>query len=717
MRRQGKPTASRPTVERGAPVTARPNVLKAALALAAEGTPVFPLNGKVPPKGSAGFKDATTDPATIRARFTPGANVGIPTGAASGLVVLDADSAEGEQALAQLCGGTLPRTRTHRTGRGRHFLFGYPGQAVPSRAKVRPGLDVRGDGGYIVAPPSVHPDTGTPYTVEDADVPVAPLPDALRTLLVGHEHNTNTEEEVEHSNTWGPGERNDRLTRLAGAARRQGASAEAILALLTEVNGERCDPPLSDRELAQIARSVGRYAEAPSSDDDRSRLTDLGNARQLIADHGADLLHVPGVGWLVWDGSRFAPDQTGAVHRRAKATVRAMLVRAATLTDDDQRKRAVAHALASHSAGRIRAMVELAATEPEVIAGPDDLDADPLLLNCLNGTLDLRTCTLRPHDRADRLTKLAPVRYDPAATAPRWEAFLYRVVPVEAIRTFLQRATGYACTGLTDDQCLFLLYGLGANGKSTFLETLAGLLGDYGQAMNFVTLTTRTRAGQGPSEDVARLRGARYVTAVETGEGVAFNEPLLKQLTGGDRINARFLHRNSFDFRPQFKLWLAANHKPTITGTDDAIWRRIHLIPFTEQIPEAERIRDLPRQLQAEASGILNWLLAGLRAWQTDGLGIAEQVRAATKRYREEQDAMRAFLAARCVLEPTASVGASALFEAYTDWAEAEDQRPESLTAFGSRLSDLGFGKARRQDGARGKVWVRLGLALKPEDL
>jgi putative DNA primase/helicase len=699
-------------------VTARPNVLNAALAFAAQGIPVFPLNGKVPAKGSAGFKDATTDPATIRARFTPGMNVGIPTGAPSGLVVLDADSADGEQALAEVCGGTLPQTRTHRTGRGRHFLFAYPGQPVPSRAKLRPGLDVRGDGGYIVAPPSVHPDTGTPYTVEDADVPVAPLPDALRTLLVGHEHNTRTQEEVEDSTTWGPGERNDRLTRLAGAARRQGASAEAILALLTEVNGERCDPPLSDRELAQIARSVGRYAEVPSAtDDDRSRFTDLGNARQLIADHGADLLHVPGVGWLVWDGCRFAPDQTGAVHRRAKATVRAMLVRAAALTDDDQRKRAIVHALASHSAGRIRAMVELAATEPEVIASPDDLDTDPLLLNCLNGTLDLRTRTLRPHERADRLTKLAPVRYDPAATAPRWEAFLHRVVPVEAIRTFLQRATGYSCTGLTDDQCLFLLYGLGANGKSTFLETLAGLLGDYGQAMNFVTLTTRTRAGQGPSEDVARLRGARYVTAVETGEGVAFNEPLLKQLTGGDRINARFLHRNSFDFRPQFKLWLAANHKPTITGTDDAIWRRIHLIPFTEQIPEAERIRDLPRQLQAEASGILNWILIGLGAWQTDGLGLAEQVRAATKRYREEQDAMRAFLAARCVVDAAASVGATALYEAYADWAEAEDQRPESLTAFGRRLSDLGFGKARRQDGARGKVWVRLGLALKPEDL
>lgn len=250
--------------QEGSPAGA--DILSSALAYAAGGLPVFPLTGKVPRKGTRGFKDATTEPARIRAAFSHGANVGIPTGAASGLVALDADSAEGEAALAAICGGTLPVTRTHRTGRGRHFIFLYPKDPVPSRTYLRPGLDVRGDGGYIVAPPSVHPDTNAHYVVEDPTVPIAPLPDALRLLLTTPPRPSPAPTPAPAEERWGPGERNARLTRLAGAARRHGASEEAILALLGETNATRCDPPLGDAELSHIARSVGRYA--PTADGD-----------------------------------------------------------------------------------------------------------------------------------------------------------------------------------------------------------------------------------------------------------------------------------------------------------------------------------------------------------------------------------------------------------------------------------------------------------------
>ncbi|MEZ4412431.1 MAG: phage/plasmid primase, P4 family [Gemmatimonadales bacterium] len=510
--------------------------------------------------------------------------------------------------------------------------------------------------------------------------------------------------------------RNEELTSLAGAMRRHGTGQAAILAALREENSSRFDPPLPDVELQHIALGMTRYEPAAQKGDERSRFTDLGNARQLIVDHGPDILFVPGVGWLVWDGCRFAPDNTGGIDRLAKETVKRMLVQGATVAEDDSRKRAVNWAVTSHSVGRIKAMVELARTEAEVIAAPDDLDADPMLLNCRNGTIDLRTGCLREHDRGDLISKLAQVEFDSEATAPKWERFLERVIAPETIREFLQRAAGYSLTGLTEEQCLFLLYGLGANGKTTFLETLGYVMGDYRQAMNVSTLTSHTRSGQGPSEDIARVIGVRYITAVETGDGVAFNEVLLKQLTGGDTVTARHLYRPSFDFQARFKLWLGANHKPTIRGTDDAIWRRIHLVPFTEQIPEPERIRDLPQQLQAEASGILNWALGGLAAWRAEGLGVAEQVRAATKRYREEQDDLSAFMAARCVLDPEATVGATALYESYEDWCEQEDRLPGSQTSFGTRLSGLGFGKVRRQDGTK-KAWVRLGLSLLPEAL
>jgi putative DNA primase/helicase len=268
---------------------------------------------------------------------------------------------------------------------------------------------------------------------------------------------------------------------------------------------------------------------------------------------------------------------------------------------------------------------------------PEHLDQDPWLFNVENGTIDLKTGELRPHERGALITKLAPVQYDREAECPTWWKFLMRIFNGNlALIEFLQKAVGYALTGSTREQCLFFLHGLGANGKSTLLEIIHTLLGDYAHRTSSETFLIKKSGGI--PNDVAALRGARLVGAVEVESGRRLAEVLIKEMTGGDRISARFLHAEWFDFKPEFKIFLAANHKPVIRGTDHAIWRRIHLIPFNVQIPKPEQDRDLPEKLKAELPGILNWALEGCQMWQLYGLEPPAEVQAATQDYREEMD-------------------------------------------------------------------------------
>lgn len=328
--------------------------------------------------------------------------------------------------------------------------------------------------------------------------------------------------------------------------------------------------------------------------------TDLANARRLVAAHGADLRFVAGLGgWLVWDGRRWQPDQTGEVSRLMKAVVTHNMVEEARALDQEAGERLWRFIAKSQSRRGIMDALKLAETEPGIPLTAGELDANPWLLNCENGTLDLGDSTLHPHRREDHITRILPVAFDPGAQAPLWERFIHRVTGGNPeLAAFLQRAVGYSLTGETGEQCSFWLYGLGRNGKSVFLETVAALLGEYARRMRVDALMLHPGGSSGgPNPEVARLAGARLATATEPGEGVHLNEGLLKELTGGDTITARHLHREPFEFRPQFKLWVAGNHKPVIRGTDLGIWRRLRLIPFTVQIPEGEVDPDLPKDI------------------------------------------------------------------------------------------------------------------------
>lgn len=439
------------------------------------------------------------------------------------------------------------------------------------------------------------------------------------------------------------------------------------------------------------------------------QLNDRGNAQRLVAQHGNDLRYChPSTTWLVWDGCRWAPDTTGEVMRRAKQTADSIYSEIPQGTTKDEQNTIFRHARASGGKNALKNMMELAQSEWPIPVALDQLDQHPWFLNCLNGTIDLQTGQLRPHQREDFLTKVLPITYNAHATAPRWEAFLDQIMNHDAELTdFVQRAIGYSLTGDTREQVFFVLHGRGANGKSVVLDTLLALLSDYGRRVAFETFITQPYGGS-VRMNLATIAGARLITASESEENQKLAESLLKDITGGEKQEARWLYHDPFEFRPTAKIWLATNHRPQIRGSDHAIWRRVRLIPFTITIPEEQQDRTLPQKLREELPGILAWAVRGCLRWQQDGLPTPAAVRAATKAYREESDIIGPFIAERCVLDATVTALSGDLYRAYVNWCEENRERPLTQRTFGARLSERGLDSRKTTGGKRG--WAGIGL-------
>lgn len=353
-------------------------------------------------------------------------------------------------------------------------------------------------------------------------------------------------------------------------------------------------------------------------------------------------------------------------------------------------------------------MLRLARSEPGVVVFPQNLDANPLLLNCQNGTLELEASRLRKHQRNDLITKLAPVDFDPTARCPFWEEFLEEIFAADhELIAFVQKAIGYALTGNMREQAIFLLYGTGANGKTTFLETIRAMLGDYARNTNFSAFLQ----GQNSSarNDLARLVGARFVTASEVEEGRRLSEDVIKQITGGEPLTVRFLYGEFFEYRPQCKIFLAVNQKPVIRGTENGIWRRIHEIPFTQTIPGAKQDRSLGEKLRGELPGVLRWAVEGCARWLEPGLTPPAAVVQATLRYREEMDPVGGFLEGCCVAENSAITPAAELYARYKEHCTANAEKAISIVEFGRRLADRGY-KSAKAGKTRKRAWKGLRL-------
>ncbi len=443
----------------------------------------------------------------------------------------------------------------------------------------------------------------------------------------------------------------------------------------------------------------------------RFNLTDLGNAKRLVEQYGKRIRYCYAwKKWLVWNGKAWIIDGNGELSRLAKDSVKRIYKESFLIADEEIRKTIAKWAIKSEDEKRINSMVSLAKSEIGVPVSPQELDTDLYLLNCLNGTSDLKTKQLEPHNPQNLITKIIPVKYDPAAKCPQWIEFLETIMNWNYdLISFLQRAIGYSLTGDTSEQCLFLLLGAGANGKSTFLNIVNYLLGDYAQMAIFDTFLAK-KEERSVNNDIARMQGKRFVSAIESEGERRLSEVLIKQLTGGDVITARFLFAEFFEFIPQFKIWLACNHKPTIRGTDHAIWRRIRLIPFNVTIPEADRDKHLAEKLRAELPGILAWAVGGCLEWQKSGLQTPDEVKQATNEYQTDMDVIQAFLDDRCFIKVESTdvkTLSGKLYEAYASWCSENGETPLNNRSFGRRLTEKGC--ITKQSG--GKRWL-LGVGL-----
>ncbi len=489
--------------------------------------------------------------------------------------------------------------------------------------------------------------------------------------------------------------RNNHLISLAGSMRRRGMSQEAIEAALQAENLTAFNPPLSQGEVSQIAASVMRYPAALGQDVMKT-LTDVGNADRFGARYQDELKYAFGTGWMFWNGVFWQRDQLGQVIELAKALLRGVYQEGDAL-DDTARVAVARHGVKSQQAARLHAMLDLAESLPALAIKTEQLDSDDMLLGVANGVVDLHTGQLQLSRREDLITRVSPVEFDAQAQCPKFMAFLQQITGgKKPLMTYLQRIVGYSLTGSTSEQCLFFLHGQGANGKSTFLNVLKDLLGNElaKQTPTETLMSNRSRA----TNDLARLAGVRVVMANEVENGCLLAESLVKQMTGGDPISARFHYQEYFDLIPKFKLFIAGNHKPTIRGRDQGMWRRIQLIPFETTIPAAQRDKNLQQKLRLELPGILNWAIQGCLAWQKSGLATPKVITDAVNSYREEMDVVGHWVAECCDVEKAAAYKAGEAYQSYKYWAERNGYLPMASGSFSRELEGR-FQKVKRKEG------------------
>ena len=489
------------------------------------------------------------------------------------------------------------------------------------------------------------------------------------------------------------------------AKRLIGVAESVVVATLPLPMAESSDDPNDTRDVLKLrdgeaslrkaiddAVAVRVTTEPPRRQRNEVLATDMGNAIRFAADHGDCLRYVHAwKKWIVWTGQRWQIDETGEVVRKAKETARNIFKEAANQRDDDKSKRLAAWAMKSQSVARIDAMLKLAKSELPFPISHEQLETSPWLFNCQNGTLDLHTGKLQPHNPDDLLLSVSPVEFDSDADCPTWMAFLETIMggDKEMIR-YLMRLVGYSMTGVIREHILPIMYGTGANGKSTFVNAIMSVMGgSYATAAPPKLLVHRKHEEHETQK--TELFRRRFVAAMETERGDQLSESLVKSLTGGDPIKARRMREDFWQFMPTHKLWMATNYRPKVRGQDKGIWRRIKLIPFEVSVPLNKQDPELPKRLEAELPGILNWCVLGCLTWQEHGLSTPEAVSDATKQYQNESDYFGQFIAACCDTGSDAlRCYASELFKAFQDWGGRMTQ-----TAFGREMNARGYEKKK----------------------
>lgn len=474
--------------------------------------------------------------------------------------------------------------------------------------------------------------------------------------------------------------------------RKQSGTTYGIITLQKAVSG--CTQTYNPKQHNDYSISIGDGKAVQAVDEEKMRaytFDDMGNANRFVDLFGENVRYCyTEKKWYFYNSMRWSVDNLGVILRMADKCVEAMKAEAKLYLQADEEsggdmaKAFEKHMKSSRSNKSKKAMLN--EVEHHLPILPIQMDRYKMALNTPSGIINLKNGDVKAHNSEYYFTKITSVDCAEAADCPRWLAFLDDIFAGDKdLIRYIQKAVGYSLTGSTAEQCAFFLYGTGRNGKSTFIDVIRDVFGDYAANIQPETIMVKSSQNSAINSDIARLKGARLVTSVEPNEGVRLNEGLLKQLTGDDTVTARKLYSEEFEFKPEFKLWMATNHKPIIRGTDTGIWRRIHMIPFDVQIPEDKVDKNLTHKLKAEMTGIFKWCIDGCLMWQREGLQMPAAVLKSVREYRREMDVISAFIEDKCTLEGT--VQASTLYAAYVSWADSNNEYCMSNTKFSTEIA------------------------------
>ena len=703
------------------------------------GDPYCTAAGKHPLiKTGRKHENASNDPEQVGKWWDqwPTANIAVVVGQESGIFVVDCDITgdhDGEfefQAWCAANGVDLPDTLMQETGSGgRHYLFAFPQDGIPLKNCTAwlEDVDIKSEGGYILVAPSTH-ESGGGYHWRNLGTPVAEAPQVLINNIRVSKSRAGAAARGEDPDapTYDyrrackegakSGFRDDFFNRRAFELRKSGASKEEATEDLRRLWKLTEQPPHDEFPWEAVLGKMSRvwdevdvdplpewdpFAHRPTTakvvllnDQPEDMLSDVGNAWRLITKYADHIRHTKAQGWLVWDGTRWQSDDRDVIYEYARKTAESVFQEALG-AEDDHRERLIDWARKSHSRQRIEAMVKLTNTFDRAKVDITDFDADPFLLTVPNGTLNLRTGELLDHGRDHLISKMSPVEYHPDAYDERWVEYLTSTTDSDPdLISYLQRAAGYTLTGSTAEEAFFMLYGPTASGKSTFVTAMQTLLGDYAMTTMPENLMHR-KTNQIPQNELARMRGMRLVASTEPSETDRFAESLIKQMTGGDKITGRLLYREGFDFEPQFKLWIASNAQPRVN--DEAMFRRLKLVPFPVSIPPHRRDHQLKLELKDPSSAVAQaafaWAVRGCLEWQKNGLGTADAVERDTRAYQSDQDQVGQFVG-EC-LEVTAvttdEVPAKDVYAAYKEWSVERGEHPMTYRSLNRSLEKHGL--------------------------
>ena len=454
--------------------------------------------------------------------------------------------------------------------------------------------------------------------------------------------------------------------------------------------------PIYNSESISVNAITGEAIVKSKTED--YELNDTGNAHRFADMFGDNVrFNYDNKQYMIWDGKRWIPDNESVVKNMAELVIEEMKKDAFAEDDKELQKAKFNNVQKAYSSRGKEHMLKEAEHLDDIPCSNNDFDKGAWVINSDGGVIDLTNGQIKEHNKVFMMSKIAGTGIQ-RGTPNRWIKFLDEIFAGDSeLIEFIQKAVGYTLTGSNKEQCMFICFGEGSNGKSVFLDVMTALLGDYSRTARVESLMTK-KNDSSASQDIARLKGARLVVTGEPNEGAKFNEGLIKQLTGGDVVTARFLYGKEFEFKPEFKLWLATNHKPVIRGTDKGIWRRIRLIPFEVQIPEEKQDKELTDKLIEELPQIMQWAVEGTLKWLAHGLTSPQSVVNATKEYRNEMDVINSFVDEECQTVKGFETKASDVYNAYNQWGKLNNEFVMSSTRFGREMSKR-FDKKRRSDG------------------